>query len=315
MLRAIRTGHLDQFACGEVSQFVRHLALRLPSTRRLLEVIAQGILALLKCGIQELPCPPMPDRTFQDLFNESIAIIKERGNNPTTIREIIQFLSDNLKRDVGAVFQNHIMNTAMEVVDRVDLLANVRELHSEAILDELIGIQGPSENQELSWSIRHSDNPLILGDIGPLSISPGDGSIEPVVGGKRDGRAVLLAVDINTWIVGAQHFPARQVSAKEWNDAVARYSEAMFIGDRRCDDFIALAAQLGESRSEFSFSTFVENNPEFGAKFKEAMQSRVPQNYPGLMTTGALRQDKEYLRSIRKYFTGGEGCEGLGAMS
>jgi hypothetical protein len=122
------------------------------------------------------------------------------------------------------------------------------------------------------------------------------------VGGKRDGRALLMAVDRNTWLVRAPGSPICDVTPAEWNDAVARHSDAMFIADHRCDGLTALAKHIGSARPEFSLAKLAENNPDMATKFREAMQSSDARGYWPLMTIGTSLRAEANSKLLRRYF-------------
>lgn len=301
-IRAVREGRIQQVSPTEISHFFRHFALRLPVARRFTEAITRDVLGLLRSAIQQSPRPPMPSRTIHDLTTELMAMVKDRPKDPEGIRQATEWFTKRVIEDISVMRENQTLDAVLDFIDKVDLPANVRELHSEAIFNELAGIELQTPTEGFVWSVRQADGPLILGDIGPLAICLADGSLEPIFAGKRIGRAVLLAIDHKTWLIGSPNSPVRHLTAEEWNDAVARFSDAMFIANQRCDQLAALSNRIGIAKPEFSLAEIMENNPEFATMFAEAMKQPSVHDHTSLMVVENHARSIRDVSSIERYF-------------
>lgn len=97
----------------------------------------------------------------------------------------------------------------------------------------------------LRWYVRHTDRPLVLGDVGCIFETTGSRRFKPLDDNRDELIGVLLPIASRRIVVGTRYSVMPQIDLKTINRAVARCSYEFFVCSEPAPDKAALHTSIG----------------------------------------------------------------------
>lgn len=268
MLRALRSGDEEKFPSDEITQFVRHLYLRLPRSREFVYGFAKPFLDAFADVFGNTPRKTVHHRNIQkaiaSMIDEGTRLIQSREMNN---KEAEDWLRRGLLDELTNHTHNNVLTEIQSHIASYDLVGQTRDNHTTTIIEQL-QVQSPKDS-EMVWRTVRADAGLILGDTGPLVLLSSGDLLAPISPTLPKPQAMILAISAERFLIGERSSRSLIPTAQEWNEATARFSKDFYIAKSNDDATASLIAYIGSKYEMPSIDDILKANPGMGGELLE----------------------------------------------
>ena len=158
-----------------------------------------------------------------------------RQSAPTLIPAAL----DQQRREMEALFRMYF-----DEVKRV-LPDAVKQGHIKSLARNPVPEPRANDYARLRWYVRHTDRPLVLGDVGCIFETAGARRFKPLDDKRDDVFGVFLPIASRWIVVGTRYSTTPQIDLKTINRAFARCSYEFFVCSEPAPDKAVLHTSIG----------------------------------------------------------------------